>query len=144
MLFATVKFRSGPRPSQQRRSQLRPSSLFLAILLVFAPVSWLHAQTNLASITETITDATGAAIANSSVTAQNTATSASRSITSSATGSYSFPALPFGNYTITASASGFEASATTVELTLSGVTANLTLTVGKASATVTISGAREP
>src|SRR5882757_118409 len=152
MLFATVNVSSaGPRRSgaikpvqtaKHRLQLLRSVLLALAIVLAaFTPFAWLHAQTNLASITGTTTDATGAAIANSNVVAQNTATSASRSVTSSATGAYSFPALPLGTYTITASASGFEASATTVELTLSGVTANLTLTVGKASETVTISGA---
>ena len=151
MLLATVNLssarprRSGsskPVPPVKRRSQLRWSALIsLVIVLVFTPLAWLHAQTNLASITGTITDATGAAIANSNVVARNTATSASRSVASSATGAYSFPALPLGTYTITASASGFEASATTVELTLTGVTANLALTVGKASETVTISGA---
>jgi hypothetical protein len=151
MWFATVNMslaglrRSGSSKAVQpakRGPQLRRSVLLsLAILLAFTPFAWLHAQTNLASITGTVTDATGAAIANSSVVAQNTATNASRSVTSSGTGAYSFPALPLGTYTITASASGFEASATTVELTLSGVTANLTLTVGKASETVTISGA---
>ena len=151
MLVATVNMSSaGPRRSgsskpvqpAKRRPQLRRSALLsLAILLAFTPLAWLHAQTNLASITGTITDATGAAIANSNVVAQNTATNASRSVTSSATGAYSLPALPLGTYTITASAPGFEASATTVELTLSGVTADLALTVGKASETVTISGA---
>ena len=151
MLFATVNVSSArPRRSgsskpvqpAKRRSQLRWSALIsLAILLAFTPLAWLHAQTNLASITGTITDATGAAITNSNVVARNTATSASRSVASSATGAYSFSALPLGTYTITASASGFEASATTVELTLSGVSANLALTVGKASETVTISGA---
>ncbi len=145
LLCAALR-RSGPsRPllPAKRWPQSRLSVLLsLAIVLAaFMPFSRLHAQTNLASITGTVTDATGAAIANSNVVAQNTATSASRSVASSATGAYSFPALPLGTYTITASASGFEASATTVELTLSGVTANLTLTVGKASETVTISGA---
>ncbi len=146
MLFAAVIVSSAsPRStgsSKSFRKVRRSALLCLAFLMaVFAPVVRLHAQTNLASITGTVTDSTGAAIANSTVVIRNTATNASRSVTTSGSGAYSSPALPLGTYSINASASGFEASTTTVELTLSGVAANLVLTVGKASETVTISGA---
>jgi hypothetical protein len=103
--------------------------------------SQLHAQTNLASITGTITDSTGAAISNSTVTILNKATTATRTATTSSTGFYTFPSLPPGTYTIRAEAAGFQAATTTVDLTLSGVTANLSLAVGKASETVTVSEA---
>ena len=73
------------------------SPLSLAILLAFTPLAWLHAQTNLASITGTITDATGAALTNSNVVVRNTATNASRSVASSATGAYSLPRSAFGH-----------------------------------------------
>jgi hypothetical protein len=105
------------------------------------PLNLLHAQTNLASISGLITDSSGALVSNSKVTALNKATSATRTETTGANGLYSFPSLPLGTYTITVSASGFQSSTTTVDLTLSGVTANLVLTVGKASETVTVSGA---
>ncbi len=115
--------------------------LSLILLAAFAALGVLQAQTNLASITGTITDSSGAAVVNGSVTVTNTATSAARTSTTSSTGFYSFPSLPLGPYRITASAPGFQAAATTVDLTLSGVTANLTLTVGTASETVTVSAA---
>ena len=69
MWFATVNMslaglrRSGSSKAVQpakRGPQLRRSVLLtLAILLAFTPLAWLHAQTNLASFTGTITDATG-------------------------------------------------------------------------------------
>jgi outer membrane receptor protein involved in Fe transport len=105
------------------------------------PADLLHAQTNLAGISGTITDSSGALISNSKVTALNKATSATRTATTGSNGLYSFPSLPLGTYTITASAPGFQVSTTAVDLTLNGVTADLLLTVGKASETVTVSGA---
>jgi outer membrane receptor protein involved in Fe transport len=115
---------------------------FLAfVLTILLPFGLLQAQTNLASITGTITDSTGALVANSKVTVLNNATSAMRTAITSPNGLYSFQSLPLGTYIITASGAGFQASATTVDLTLSGVTANLQLTVGNASETVTVSGA---
>lgn len=110
-------------------------------LTMFLPFNLLQAQTNLASITGTITDGTGAVVSNSKVTVINSATSATRTATTGPNGLYSFQSLPLGTYAITASAPGFQASAITVDLTLSGVTANLQLTVGSASETVTVSGA---
>ena len=118
--------------------------LLVVILQICAGLgllSQLHAQTNLAGITGTITDSTGAAIANSTVVVLNKATTATRTATTSSTGFYSFPSLPPGTYTIKAAATGFQAATTTVDLTLSGVTANLSLAVGKASETVTVSEA---
>ena len=66
----------------------------------------LHAQTNLASITGTISDSTGALVSNSNVTVLNKATSASRTAITGSNGLYSFPSLPLGTYTIRASAPG--------------------------------------
>jgi hypothetical protein len=132
---ARIRFESSP---------LRLRSVLLSLAFVLAawmPANVLHAQTNLAGITGTITDSTGALIANSKVTAINKETSATRIATTSANGLYSFPSLPLGTYTITAQAPGFQAATTTVDLTLSGVTADLSLTVGSASETVNVSGA---
>lgn len=144
MLTSSLKFRF-----RQLFTTLHPRSiwkfridlLLLAIALGILMPHTLWAQTNLANITGTITDASGAVITNGKVIAVNKATTAARTVTTTSTGFYSFPSLPLGTYTITASAPGFEASATTVELTLSGVTANLSLTVGQASETVSVSGA---
>lgn len=135
-------FKSATHPFKRLSVLLQLVFLPLAaVLAVLMPLDSLHAQTNLAGITGTITDSTGALVSNSKVTVLNKATSATRTATTASSGLYSFPSLPLGTYTITASAPGFQASTTTVDLTLSGVTANLSLTVGNASETVTVSGA---
>ncbi|MDR3734285.1 MAG: TonB-dependent receptor [Acidobacteriaceae bacterium] len=113
------------------------------LLLTIVSQNSAFAQTNLANISGTITDQTGAAVPQCTVVVTNKATSASRSLSTSANGFYSFPLLPLGPYVIEASAPGFQASTTTVVLTLNGVTADLSLTVGKASETVTVSSASE-
>ena len=115
--------------------------LLVLVLGSLLPLDLIQAQTNLAGITGTITDSSGAVITKGTVTAVNKATTAARTVTTTSAGFYSFPSLPVGTYIITVTAPGFQASTTTVELTLSGVTANLTLAVGQASETVTVSGA---
>ena len=126
-----------------RRAVHRPLFFFLfaLVLAILMPQNLLRAQTNLANITGTITDSSGALVSGSKVTVVSRETSAARATTTDSSGLYSFPSLPLGTYTITATAPNFEASATTVDLTLNGVTANLVLVVGKASETVTVSGA---
>jgi hypothetical protein len=113
----------------------------LQVCVGFGLLSQLYAQTNLADIGGTLTDSSGATIANATVTLQNKATTATRMTTTSSTGIYTFPSLQPGTYTIKATATGFQTAATTVDLTLSGVTANLTLAIGKASETVVVSEA---
>jgi outer membrane receptor protein involved in Fe transport len=107
------------------------------------PRGFVHAQTNLASISGTITDKVGATIPNCTVTVTSKETGATRSASTGANGFYSFPSLPLGSYVIKASAPGFEGSTTTVELTLNGVSADLTLLVGSTTETVTVSTASE-
>ncbi len=136
------RFNSATQSCQRMAHYRLPALCSLVFLLALVmPFSSLHAQTNLASITGAIADSTGALVSNGKVTVVSKETSATRTTTTGASGFYSFPSLPLGTYTITASASGFQASTTTVDLTLSGVTANLSLTVGNASETVTVSGA---
>jgi hypothetical protein len=68
------------------------------------------AQTYRGAITGTVTDRTGAAIANSNVTAVETATNSSYSAVSSSAGEFSFANLPVGTYTVTISFTGFTTS----------------------------------
>lgn len=142
---AAVGQSRSPRTVRSRthwmRRRLFVLSSLACVLAALIPQGSLQAQTNLATITGTISDSTGALVSNSKVTVVNKATSATRVATTGLDGLYSFPSLPLGTYTITASAPRFETSATTVDLTLNGVTANLLLTVGKSSETVTVSGA---
>jgi len=139
--FSNRENTTAQRPCVIRRPE-RLVLLCLGFVLASSmSVERLHSQTNLASITGTITDSSGASVSNSNVVVLNKATSATRTAITTSNGFYSFPSLPLGTYTITASAPGFQASTTTVDLTLSGVTANLLLSVGNISETVTVSAA---
>jgi hypothetical protein len=78
---------------------------FLAFtLLLTLP---LRAQQSLGTLDGAVTDATGAAIPNSSVALRNEQTGATRSVSSSASGQYTFHDLASGRYTLTVSSAGF-------------------------------------
>src|SRR5262252_2891192 len=66
-----------------------------------------HAQ-DLGAITGSITDPSGAAIPKAKVTATESETSFSRTITSDDTGHYTLPSLRPTDYTLTVEATGFE------------------------------------
>lgn len=120
---------------QPRQSRLI-GCLLLAVFCLCAIAG--HAQTNLSSITGTVVDSGGAAIANCKVVVTNLSTTAVRQVTTDSNGFYSVPALPVGSYSVRATTSGFETSNSNVELTLNGVTANFTLKVGTVSQSVTV------
>src|SRR5512143_2918297 len=61
----------------------------------------LYAQTALATVTGTITDATGAVVANAPVSLKNLETGQVRSGASSLTGNYTVSQLPIGDYDMT-------------------------------------------
>jgi hypothetical protein len=66
------------------------------------------AQTFRGGINGTVTDRTGAAIANATVVAVQADTGASRTTTSSSGGEFLFQDLPLGSYTVTVGFSGFQ------------------------------------
>ena len=86
-----------------RRSVVVRLALSL-ILLVTAP---LGAQTFRGGINGTVTDVSGAVVANASVVATNVDTAAATSSMSTSAGDFLFQDLPLGTYTVTVTASGF-------------------------------------
>src|SRR5829696_192058 len=66
------------------------------------------AQTTSTTILGTVTDASGAVIANAKVTVTNTRTGVKREDTASSTGDYSFPLLDVGDYDVAVDAGGFK------------------------------------
>ncbi|HEV2022708.1 MAG TPA: carboxypeptidase-like regulatory domain-containing protein, partial [Terriglobales bacterium] len=85
--------------------------LRVAIAVVVLSLGTLAAQTFRGGIQGTVTDSTGAAVAGAEVTATNTGTTLSRTSTSNDQGDYFFNELPLGDYTVTASKSGFKTQA---------------------------------
>ncbi len=114
----------------------------LAMMVMFACFLCVDAiaQTDLSSISGTITDSSGAVVPNCQIELKNVQTSAVRNAVTDARGFYSIPSLTLGNYTVTAAAAGFNKTISTISLTLSGATANLQLNVGNAAQQVTVNG----
>ncbi len=116
----------------------------LSCLLVAGSASASATATQVASATVagTISDPSGAVIAQAKVTAHNVQTGFTRSIETTSDGLYALPALPPGVYIISAEKSGFtEAKSSEITLTV-GQTATLDLKLAVAGATeiVTITG----
>jgi hypothetical protein len=113
--------------------------LGLAALLSFLCAS-LAAQTISGDLTGTIFDASGAIVANATITAKNDATGVESTTKTTSTGEYRFSNLPPGSYTVTVSASGFNQNQTKgVQVVLSqSQTANFTLQVGATTQTVEV------
>jgi hypothetical protein len=88
------------------------SRLIVSMLAVIALILWISlaasAQNITASVRGTVTDGQGAAIAGANVTITNADTADSRSEKSDKEGSYSFPSLPIGRYTLTVTFEGFK------------------------------------
>src|SRR2546422_7476977 len=121
---------------------LRLSFLAVALMLVFSlPPS--YGQIVNATLSGTITDPTGAAIPEASVTATKVATGAATKTTTDGAGNYSLPSLPPGTYKLTVEKTGFKATV------LSGIqllvnqqaVVNAQLQVGQVTTAIEVSSA---
>ena len=113
--------------------------LFAFLLALCLPLA-THAQKFTGTITGTVTDPSGAVVPGVSVTVVNDRTGASRTTTTNDQGSFSFPELDAGTYTMTVNKPGFKKlTEKNVELHVADVTTlNVTMQVGAASETVTV------
>jgi hypothetical protein len=101
----------------------------------------LFAQGDRGSITGTIADASGAAVANAALLVRNTETGANYQTASTATGNYTLSELPVGSYELSAAVPGFKKyvrSGITV-LVAQTLRIDVPLEVGEASESVTVS-----
>ena len=119
---------------------LRFPTLLFSVLTLCVGITFGQAISG--NLVGTVSDQTGAVVANAEVTATNVGTSASVSTRTSSTGEYRFDNLPVGTYKITVKASGFTTfiEQTAVELNKTG-TRNARLTPGATSETVEVTGA---
>lgn len=109
---------------------------FVVMLLMLAPV--LRAQE--ATLSGTVTDSSGAVIPNAQIGLTNTATHRVQNAISNSAGAYRFASVGIGNYTLTASAPGFQKFVKTgIVVTVAQTLAeNISLTVGSQSQTVSV------
>ena len=105
-----------PRPIRHMRAALKLKGLafaFAAFLIVVLGgcVSCLWAQSSTTGgLTGTVTDSTGAAVPDATVTLVNHATNQTQTTTTDANGRYGFSLLPTGTYGVNFSAQGFKTS----------------------------------
>ena len=117
---------------------LRHPILFLVFLFLFTTAAL--AQLTTADILGTVTDSTGASVANATVTLTNLGTNQQRTVQSNASGDYTFTLLPIGHYSISVKSSGFQESITKDLAVEAGdrARADVHLQVGSASAVVEV------
>src|SRR5438067_10650143 len=85
------------------------SIIKILFLLLFIPICLtpIAAQSTTATLSGTVVDANGAAVAGANVTLSNTATGFERKLTTNSEGSFTIPLLPPSNYTLTVDREGF-------------------------------------
>ena len=112
----------------------------LALLALVAP--WpLYAQVDTGSIDGHVLDEQKAAMPGVAITAKNVATGLTRTVQTSAAGTYHFEGLPAGRYDVTAEVQGFAKQLQTGVIVHIGssTTTDFTLKIGDFSETVTVS-----
>jgi len=98
----------------KNRLLMTPWALLIVVGLLAA--GQCAAQLITADILGTVTDAAGAVVPNAKVTVVNTATSATRTLQTNASGDYVFNLLPPGAYTVTVESPSFKKSVSNVTL----------------------------
>ncbi len=111
----------------------------LLALLAHALTPVLSGQSNTTALSGTVTDASGAVVADASVTISNLASGAKATKQTSANGEYSFEQVQPGNYDVLVSANGFAEQKEKVQLLVSTpARVNFKLAIGSTEQTVTV------
>src|SRR5580704_13641956 len=115
---------------------------FVALVFVMLTSIRVYAQVSGATMTGTVSYASGAVIPNARVSIKNVATSEARAVTTGAAGFYSAPNLLPGSYEITVTAPGFSTEVRSgVTLTVGAQQLlNITMKVGQVSEKVQVTG----
>lgn len=115
-------------------------AVWLCCIVLFFSGAAAVAQTITGSIRGTVTDASGAVVSGANVTATNVATGVATKTTSDPSGLYNFQFLNLGNYTITATAQGFNSVTTNpFRLQIDQIAKiDVSLSVGTATTTVNV------
>jgi hypothetical protein len=114
------------------------------VLSVWRPVPAAAQSLTTGDITGTVTDPTGAVVPNATVMLKNTESGAIQTRSTNPRGSYRFPLLSPGTYSISVSASGFQSIKKTVAVAVGQTAAaNIHLELGAASQTIEVSAGGE-
>jgi hypothetical protein len=122
------------------------ATVLFVLVAILAPKATL-AQADLGSVNGTVTDASGAVIANAAITVTNTATGAQRVSTTNSTGGYAVTQLPAADYTISIAAQGFATSTQRFTLTVGsnrGINVKLGVSGGQTEIVVTTDNTTAP
>ena len=115
------------------------SLLCIMVAAMLSAISWAQVPTG--TISGTAVDPSGAVIPNVKVTIKNKATGSERQVLSASDGTFSAPALPAGNYELTAQGTGFRTvkqEATVATGTV--VSVEFQMQIGQTSEIVTVEG----
>ncbi len=117
---------------------MKKTSLFAGLLLCFASLGF--GQTSLATVTGTISDPTGAVVANAPVSLKNVDNGQVYAAASTDTGNYTVTQLPIGDYDLTVMSPGFKAYTHTKFHLAAGQTMreDIALQVGQSTESVTV------
>jgi Carboxypeptidase regulatory-like domain len=138
-------FAPPPRKSWRKHKSLGNLAILAGILFSLAAGNRIHAQT-VASISGTITDASGAALPDATITVKSSETGTQRIVITDDSGHYDIEGLVVGQYQINAEANGFRPETRTGITLVVGQRAevNLTLRVGQVQEAIVVQGEIAP
>jgi Carboxypeptidase regulatory-like domain/TonB-dependent Receptor Plug Domain len=123
-------------------------SLHATLLILFLLACSLNAVAqsggNSTSVTGSVTDPSGAVVPNATVEIQNPVSQFQRTATTNSAGKFTIPNVPFNNYHLTATAKGFSAYATDINVrSVVPVNVNVKLNLEASSTNVTVEGSED-
>lgn len=121
-------------------SAVRRCLSIAAAVFLFTSLCFGQSEVGTTSLNGTISDPSGAAVADAKITATNTATGFVREVTSTSAGLYNLTGLPVGAYEISVTAQGFKLTkASGLNLSLGAATTlNINLEIGTATSEISV------
>ena len=114
------------------------NQVLTGIFLVLFTMSVSHAQTNQGQIAGNVADASGAAVAGASVSAKSVESGSVYTTRSTSAGSYRFPSIQLGSYTVTTTFTGFKQAINTGVLVRVGTVTSLEISLQPGGVTDTV------